>query len=146
MKVVYLNPVGEVGGGERSLVLLMAAVGRACPGVDRVLVTGTDGPLLGLARDVGAAAHLLPLPSAVRGLGDSGLRGRGWTATALALQSPAVALGVLDYVRRLRGLLRRLRPDVVHSNGMKAHALSVLTAPRGRRSSGTSETTSASGR
>ena len=132
MKVVYLNPVGEVGGGERSLVLLMAAVGRACPGVDRVLVAGTDGPLLGLARDVGAAAHLLPFPSAVRGLGDSGLRGRGWTAAiALARQSPAVALGVLDHVRRLRGLLRRLRPDVVHSNGMKAHAMSVLTAPRG---------------
>ena len=133
MRIVYINPVGEVGGAERSLILLMAAVDRACPGIDRVLVAGSDGALLGLARDVGAAAQLLPLPSAVRGLGDSGLRGRGWVgaATALALQSPAVALGVLDYIRRLRGLLRQLRPDVVHSNGMKAHALSVLTAPRG---------------
>jgi hypothetical protein len=69
MKVVYLNPVGEVGGGERSLVLLMAAVGRASPELDRVLIAGTDGPLLDLARDVGVAAYLLPLPSAVRGLG-----------------------------------------------------------------------------
>jgi glycosyltransferase involved in cell wall biosynthesis len=42
-----------------------------------------------------------------------------------------VALEGLDYVRRLRGLLRRLRPDLVHSNGMKAHVLSVLTTPRG---------------
>ena len=133
MRVVYLNPVGEVGGGERSLLVTMAAVGRAWPGVERVLIAGTDGPLLARAREMGIAVHLVPLSTAVQGLGDSGLRGQGRAATVAALgrRLPAAGLGAWNAVRRLRDLLRRLRPDLVHSNGIKTHVLSTLAAPRG---------------
>lgn len=133
MRVVYLNPVGEVGGAERSLLVTIAAVRREWPGAELALVAGTDGPLLDRARELGVAVHLLPLPSAVQGLGDSGLRGQGRIAAAAALggRFPAVGLGAWDAVRRLRALLRRLRPDLVHSNGIKSHALSTLAAPRG---------------
>jgi glycosyltransferase involved in cell wall biosynthesis len=129
LRVAYINPIGEIGGGERSLILLMAALGRLCPELERVLVAGGDGPLLELARDVGVTAHLLPLPAAIRELGDSGLRGmrRARVATELALRSPSLAMDVLYYRRRLRRLLRQIDPDVVHSNGIKAHALSALT-------------------
>ena len=133
MRVVYLNPVGEVGGGERSLLVTMAAVGRAWPGVERVLIAGTDGLLLARAREMGIAVHLVPLSTAVQGLGDSGLRGQGRAATVAALgrRLPAAGLGAWNAVRRLRDLLRRLRPDLVHSNGIKTHVLSTLAAPRG---------------
>ncbi|HET6574981.1 MAG TPA: glycosyltransferase family 4 protein [Fimbriiglobus sp.] len=133
MRVVYLNPVGEMGGAERSLLATIAAVRRQWPSAELVLVAGTDGLLLDRARESGVTVHLLPLPAAVQGLGDSGLRGKGRVATAAALgrRLPAVGLGAWDSVRRLRALLRRLRPDLVHSNGIKSHALSTLAAPRG---------------
>jgi glycosyltransferase involved in cell wall biosynthesis len=133
VRIIYLNPVGELGGAERSLVLLMTAIGRGFPGIERILVAGTDGPLLDLARDAKVVTHVLPLPPALLRLGDSSLRGRDWALANLARQSPTAVAGTLGYVRRLRGLLRQLRPDVVHSNGMKAHVLSSLAALRGTR-------------
>lgn len=125
MRIVYLNPVGEVGGAERSLLLLMTAVDRVWPGIDRTLIVGTEGPLCGLARAIGVQVHLLPLPEGVLGFGDSSLRGRGRLAAlaAVARRSPAVGFGLFGYVRRLRNLLDKLRADLVHSNGMKAHVL-----------------------
>jgi glycosyltransferase involved in cell wall biosynthesis len=133
VRVAYLNPVGEVGGAERSLLVTIAAVRREWPGAELTLIAGTDGPLLTRAHELGVAVHLLPLPSAVQGLGDSGLRGRNRIAAAAALgvRLPAVGLGAWDAVRRLRTLLRQLRPDLVHSNGIKSHVLSTLAAPRG---------------
>ena len=49
MRVVYLNPVGEVGGAELSLLDLMASVAEAIPGVERHLIVAGDGPLIAKA-------------------------------------------------------------------------------------------------
>ncbi len=46
MRIVFLNPVGVLGGGERGLLTAMAEVRRAAPTADLTLLTAADGPLL----------------------------------------------------------------------------------------------------
>jgi glycosyltransferase involved in cell wall biosynthesis len=55
-------------------------------------------------------------------------------AAALGRRSAAVAraaAGMREYRRSLAGLLRELRPDVVHTNGLKMHVLAARAADPG---------------
>lgn len=131
-RIVYINPVGQVGGGEQSLLLMAQAVGEACPGLERHVIVGTEGPLLDRIHGLGLDGRLLSLPPALLRLGDSGLSasGRLGLLAAMAAGSPATAVGLVAYLRRLRDALHELRPDLVHSNGMKSHLLAALAAPK----------------
>src|SRR5262249_61895767 len=73
VSVVFLNPVGALGGGERSLIDLLAVLRSARPDWPLHLIAGTDGPLLGAAAALGATAEVVPMPAALAALGDSGL-------------------------------------------------------------------------
>jgi glycosyltransferase involved in cell wall biosynthesis len=70
---------------------------------------------------------VLPLPPRLLSTGDSGIKGR--SAFGFALKAPAVAFEAISYLRRLRKLIRDERPDVVQTNGMKAHLLGAWAAP-----------------
>jgi glycosyltransferase involved in cell wall biosynthesis len=125
MRAVYLNPVGEIGGGELSLLDLLASISEAIPGIERHLIVAGDGPLIARARALGVTVHALPLPPALAGLGDSGLRSRGRLgkfAGLLALALPALS-GLRSYAHSLRVLLDQIEPTIVHSNGIKMHLL-----------------------
>jgi glycosyltransferase involved in cell wall biosynthesis len=88
--------------------------------------------LIDAARALGAAAAVLPLPAAAGELGDSALGSRGARAAlSLLLRGPAAAWVAWRYARRLRRLVDALRPDVVHSNGIKFHLLTRLARLRG---------------
>jgi glycosyltransferase involved in cell wall biosynthesis len=127
-----LNPVGTIGGAERVLLDLVASLRAAAPSVEVHLAAAADGPLIDAARSLGAAATVLPLPAAVGAMGDSGLgHGRTRAALSLLLHTPAAAWVVWRYARRLRRLVEELRPDVVHSNGIKFHLLTRLAGLRG---------------
>jgi glycosyltransferase involved in cell wall biosynthesis len=131
MKVLFLNPVGHVGGAERVLLDLLAALPAAEPSV-RLHVAAPPGPLLAEAERRGAATTALELPAAVGAVGDSGLRGGGARAAlALARRGPAAAWSAWRAAGRLRRVVERLRPDVVHSNGLKFHLLTRLARLRG---------------
>lgn len=132
MRVVYLNPVGEVGGAELSLLDLMASVAGAIPGIERHLIVAGEGPLIGKAEAIGVTVHVLPLPDRLAALGDSGLRGRGRLGRAGMLLARVLPLALMarEYAGRLRALLRELGPDLVHSNGIKTHLLWRLTGFR----------------
>jgi glycosyltransferase involved in cell wall biosynthesis len=132
MKVLFLNPVACLGGAERMLLDHMASLRLAEPGLELYLTTPGEGPLTEEAERLGARVSLLPMPEALTHVGDSGLRGHGRWRAALGLLRNGVpaAWAGRGYVRRLRGLIESLRPDVIHSNGMKFHLLSALAAPR----------------
>ncbi|MFO0851990.1 MAG: glycosyltransferase family 4 protein [Gemmataceae bacterium] len=123
-RVVFLNPAGQLGGGERGLVEVVRAVGDHFPLAVRHVLLGEDGPVRPLLEAAGASVHVIPLPAEVRRLGDSG--GRPATLDLLAAGPPAVR-----YLRHLRRTLATLQPTLVHSNGIKTHVLSVLAAPAG---------------
>jgi glycosyltransferase involved in cell wall biosynthesis len=131
VKVLFLNPVGTVGGAERVLLDLIASLRAAVPSAALHLVAAADGPLIDAARSLGATARVLALPASAGEVGDSGLAG-GPARAALALlgRAPAAAWAAWRHGRRLRRLVEEVRPDVVHSNGIKCHLLTRLARLR----------------
>jgi glycosyltransferase involved in cell wall biosynthesis len=148
MRIAYLNPVGALGGAERSLLDMMASVRLAMPSASLSLIVGTEGPLIEEARKLGVRVVPLPMPPNLMELGDSGWRdgsnSQGWNTDQTRIGffrvkslfhlwpqlNPRAGLATFDYVRRLRNTLATLRPDLVHSNGIKFHLLSRLAARR----------------
>ncbi|HEX2092491.1 MAG TPA: glycosyltransferase family 4 protein [Longimicrobiaceae bacterium] len=128
MKIAFLNPSGQLGGAERSLLDILASLRAAEPGWDMRLVATADGPLVSGAESLGVHSTVLPLPPALAQLGDGGADGAGKGGSLLKLlrAGPTAAA----YASRLRETLRELAPDVVHSNGFKMHVLGLWTRPR----------------
>ncbi len=132
MRIVFLNPVGVLGGGERSLLDLIAAIRGTEPAVEMHVIVGTDGPLVAHAQELGAVVHVLAMPNTMTELGDSTLRGgKISTAMGLAMRGIRSANPFRRYLRELRRTLRRLEPSIIHSNGIKTHLLARLAAPKG---------------
>lgn len=132
MRLLFLNPVGEIGGAERVLLTAIAGVRRAMPDAVVRLIAMTDGPLVAAAPAAGAEVQILPLPPALRQLGDSQTRETGWRGkAALALRSLSAMPAAGGFVRTLRAAVARFHPDVVHSNGIKTHLLARFAVPRG---------------
>ena len=71
MKIVYLNPVGALGGAERSLLDMMASVRQAMPSADLSLIVGTPGLLIEEAQKIGVRVIPLLMPPDLVELGDS---------------------------------------------------------------------------
>ena len=83
------------------------------------VVLAEDGPLVPRLREVGAEVIVLPLPPAAAIQRSMVTRGR--------LPVDAV-VGSVAYALRVARLLRRIRPDVVHTNSMKAHLYGGVAA------------------
>jgi glycosyltransferase involved in cell wall biosynthesis len=120
VRLLYLSPVGRVGGAERVLLTAVAGVRREDPSATVRLVALADGPLLAAARELGAETEVVPVPAAIAGLGDSRLRGG---RAALAVRSLVRLPAFARLARRLKAAVGRFGPDIVHSNGIKTHLL-----------------------
>lgn len=132
MRVVYLNPVGVLGGAELSLLDLLSATSHGRPGLERHLIVCAGGPLIERARQLGVHVHPLPMPSSMMTLGDSSFNNGFASLSMLAFAArscPAAFQGYV-YARRLRRLLTRLSPDLIHSNGIKTHCLLSIARPQ----------------
>jgi glycosyltransferase involved in cell wall biosynthesis len=125
VKILYLNPATELGGAERSLLLLMQSLKSARLDWRMGLITGADGPLVERAKALGADAIALPFPEGLAQLGDAGSSEaeRGRSIIRRAAEFGRAGLPGLDYLRRLRRAIADYAPDVVHSNGFKMHVL-----------------------
>jgi glycosyltransferase involved in cell wall biosynthesis len=133
--VLFLNPVGILGGGERSLLDILAVLRRLRPELPVRVIAGAEGPLLGEATRLGATTEVVPMPPALAGFGDSGFMLAAGTKLARAAGLGAGALraaaALPGYIRRLRSAVRRARPRLIHSNGLKCHFLAGPVAPPG---------------
>jgi len=130
MRIVYLNPLGVLGGAERSLLDMLSSIRQTVPSADLSLVVGTPGPLTKEAQKIGVRAMLLPMPANLVGVGDSAWTNGLSPKTKLSLMrlAPSIGLETWGYLQKLRNTLAMLRPDLVHSNGIKFHLLSQLAA------------------
>src|SRR5882672_1261553 len=127
MRVVFLNPTGIVGGAERVLLNLIRSLQPIDAALNLSLIAGADGPLLQEARSAGVECQVLELPQEIRSFGDFSLTRAGpGTRVRIAWKAGSAAAAAIGYSARLRGALARLRPDIVHSNGIKFHALSGM--------------------
>jgi len=124
MRVVYLNPSGQMGGAEMSLMDLLASMRAAEPAWDFWVVLGEEGPLASQAKAAGAHVILSPFPRALARLGDSG------SGPLRALWSCFKAFpATIRYASSLRRTLKKLQPDIVHTNGFKMHVLGAWVHP-----------------
>ncbi|MGB6946352.1 MAG: glycosyltransferase family 4 protein [Bryobacteraceae bacterium] len=123
MRIVYLNPGGQLGGAETSLRELLASVRNAEPDWELWLVLGEDGPLAEVARKLGVRVWVQAFPRELARLGDTG----GWRAWVGLLKAAPAAAG---YARGLARWLAQIEPDIIHSNGFKMHLLGAWTRPR----------------
>jgi len=134
MKVLFVSPTGALGGAERVLLAILAALRQARPETRCHLLTLAPGPLVERAAELGAETTVLPAPSALQTFGDSRLdsaKQRVRPLLTLAWSSVSLSWQTWEYVRRLRRQVREIDPDLIHSNGIKAHALLWLARLKG---------------
>ncbi len=116
LRVVYLGHCSQLSGAELALLRLLPAL----RGVDPHVVLAEEGPLVAKLRDAGISTAVLAMADAARGLSRHRVR--------LGRLPVASALGSAWYVVRLTSVLRRLRPDLVHTNTLKAALYGGLAA------------------
>jgi len=105
LKVVFVDHCAVLSGAELSLARLVQALD-----VEAHVVLGQDGPLGERLEKAGATVHILPLPGPVRDL----------RRHRVGIPATKQAMATLPYIVRLRRLLRRLSPDLVHTNTLKS--------------------------
>lgn len=108
-RVVFIDHVARMSGGEIALLRLVPALHGV---VEAHVILGEDGPLVDKLRDAGATVEVLPLAV--------GLRDTRRDEVQSASLDPRSVILLLRYVWRLRRRLRQLRPDLVHTNSLKA--------------------------
>jgi len=116
MRVVYLDHVARLSGGEIALLRVLPHLHDVNPHV----ILGEDGPLAARLQEAGISVEVLPLFDAARELRKDTVR--------LGGPSPAALLGTLAYVGRLALRLRELKPDLLHTNSLKSGVQGSLAA------------------
>lgn len=132
MRVLYLNPSGQLGGAERSLLDILASLRAAFPDWSLGLISSSTGPLVEAAESLGVQVRVVTFPPTLARLGDAALRRTQHALQRhLALVKNLAWAGpqVLLYQRQLRAAMAAFAPQIVHSNGFKMHVLAAQTVP-----------------
>jgi glycosyltransferase involved in cell wall biosynthesis len=116
LRVVYLDHVARLSGGEIALLRLLPHLRR----VNAHVILGEEGPLVARLAQAGISVEVLPIAAAARDVRKDTVR--------LGGASPAALLSTVAYVARLTLRLRQLRPDLVHTNSLKAGVYGSLAA------------------
>lgn len=134
-RITYVSAADELGGGERSLLDLLASARDMRPSADLTLICGGEGGLSKKAAEMGIRTVSLPLPAVIAGVGDSALKYSGslGAAWSMAWRAAPAGIAVTRHLTRLRRALRGADPGVIHSNDIKSHVFSALAAPAGSR-------------
>lgn len=120
LRVVYLDHCAQLSGGELALLRLLPWL----DGVEPHVLLGEEGPLVPRLLAAGISTEVLPLAAAARDLRRDSVR-----PGALPL---AEAWGSVVYAVRLAWRLRRLKPDLVHTNSLKAAIYGAVAAKLAR--------------
>lgn len=129
MRVAFVSVSDQMGGSEVVLLQIVRGLRQARPGWELHVVTPGDGPLPQAARAAGAATVNVPMPGVLAAFGETGALAGG--RAALPLRLLAALAAVPGYQRALHRTLDRIEPDVVHSNGFKAHVLAARRTAAG---------------
>ena len=129
MKILFLNPTGQMGGAEAALVEVMTGLAHRYPSWPLGLIVASDGPLVPRARALGVDVHVLPFHPRLARLGEQSGRGRRWPAVGSVCRAIGAAWPLRRYRADLRRIIRELAPDIVHSNGLKMHLLGAQATP-----------------
>jgi glycosyltransferase involved in cell wall biosynthesis len=124
MRILYLNPIGALGGAERSLLDVLAIIREREPKWDLHLIAGADGALLTEAAALGVHIECLPMPEELLTVGDSGRSPLSQLKRLLQ-----AGISARQYATKIRSRIEALAPDLIHSNGIKFHVLTRMLGP-----------------
>ena len=121
-RVLYVGPSGQIGGGERSLLGLLAAIDRQryLP-----LVAAPEGPFGRCVEALGIRCLPLELPA---GLERMSLRGQRPRLLAI----PGAVAGARLYFRALHDHIAKCQPHIIHANGIKPDIFAAFVGRRRR--------------
>ena len=124
--------MGELGGAERVLLDCLASLRAYAPSLELHLLSFGTGPLLDRADKLGVNVELVQLPTSLQALGDSRLLHGKTIQHALRLlgASRKAVPDLVSFRKKLRALIESRAPDVVHTNGIKAHFLAASVVRR----------------
>ena len=114
VRVVYLDHCAELSGAEIALARLIPSL----PDVEAHVVLAEDGPLVALLRAQDVSVDVRTMSPAARTVRRAAVRPGRLPVLA--------ALHTATYVLRLAWHLRRLRPDLLHTNSLKAGLYGAL--------------------
>jgi glycosyltransferase involved in cell wall biosynthesis len=131
MIVVFVNPVGALGGAERMLLAMISALQYEDRDVEIHLIVGAEGNLIEAAKKLGVKVKVLSIPAQVNKLGDSGIKGNKILGGLKLLFSVFWAWGAIaKYLNQFRAIIKDIDPDIIHSNGIKTHILTAMSKVR----------------
>ena len=93
MRIVFLNPSGQIGGAERSLLDIIASIRTREPGWELALVATADGPLVGAAEGLGVKVTVLYF----NGARTATKRRRGCAARSARSEYPKTRLPCVEW-------------------------------------------------
>lgn len=133
MRILFVSPEAGLGGAERCLLDLVDGIALALPRAEPRVLFLAEGPLVDAVRARGVPVRVLPMPESLATMGESRLRGAfslGGAAGAAGHGLRAGA-GAVKLLAALRRAIVDESPAVLHSNGIKSHALVGMLGLRG---------------
>src|ERR1700674_3230442 len=112
---------------------MLAALREARPAWTIGLVASSEGPLIDRAARSGIPSVALKFPPSLARLGEWGRRGSIVARVRFAAALCGAAIPSINYASRLRRHLAELKPDIVHTNGLKMHLLGARCRPDGAK-------------
>jgi glycosyltransferase involved in cell wall biosynthesis len=116
LRVVYLDHCARLSGAELALLRVLPALSE----VDKHVILGEDGPFSAALKGRDFSTEVLPLGPSARNLRKERASIRGVSGLAL--------LASARYVRVLARRLRVLKPDLIHTNTLKAAVYGLAAA------------------
>jgi glycosyltransferase involved in cell wall biosynthesis len=132
MRICWLSVSDQLGGAEIALITMLEALRSAHPDWTHHVVLPGPGPLRDRVEAAGAACTVVPMPAALARAGEASAIRDGWrpgATFALGLRLARTALALGGYEKQLAQAIAESRPDVVHTNGLKAHVLAARLRP-----------------
>ena len=126
MRISWLSVSDQLGGSEIALLEMIGGLRRVRPGWEFQVVLPGNGPLRERVEAAGAVCSVVPMPRSLARLGESAAIRERWSAgarVALGLRLCASAAALPAYESRLRRTVSAFQPDIIHTNGLKAHVL-----------------------
>jgi glycosyltransferase involved in cell wall biosynthesis len=116
LRVIYLDHTSQLSGGELALTRLLPVLTDVEPHV----ILGEEGPLVARLQQAGVSVEVFPMNRRTRHLEKDAVR--------LGRLPLSAAWDTVWYSVRLARRLRRLRPDVVHTNSLKSGIYGSIAA------------------
>lgn len=130
MRIALVSVIDQLGGSEAVLVQLIAEVRRLRPHWNVHLVVPGNGALAERAHAEGACPHVVPMPPSIARIGDWA---GGERTLALAARIARAIADVPRYERQFASAIDAIQPEILHTNGFKAHVVAARMKTRAVR-------------